>query len=390
MGVFEEDGEIYPSEIVRLWVSEGFLKPIDNKSLTKIAEQYLKELVDRNLILVHESKILGDVICYKIHDLLRDLSIKEAEKQRFFYVLREESPQGLISQQRIVIPTSTSEEKIQDALEYMPHARSYLVFGNQTVGQFSNSRFLRLLHSDNWNSEAEYSQLNVFKLMNSRYHRFVIINKKFVIPSSINLLWNLDTLIILGGGGLTAPTEIWKMYKLRHLEVYGLHIPDPSSADDDIIMMENLEVKIKLESLSLWSHSPDIGKYLQKINFPPSLKELFLELESDLEWEDILQTIGSLPLLEKLVLYERSLQKTTLDNGRQLPLSTSYRASSFFVKRIEGDSSRNWRNTNTQILEEQQDLHGDQLDLLVRVKVLKEDAALMQKLATSNFKVKVF
>ena len=60
--------------------------------------------MDRNLIQVHESGILGEVIYYKIHDLLRDLSIKEAEKHRFFHVLRGQSPKGLISQQRTVIP----------------------------------------------------------------------------------------------------------------------------------------------------------------------------------------------------------------------------------------------------------------------------------------------
>ena len=34
MGLFEKDREIVAPRIVRLWVSEGFLKPIDNKSLT--------------------------------------------------------------------------------------------------------------------------------------------------------------------------------------------------------------------------------------------------------------------------------------------------------------------------------------------------------------------
>ncbi|XP_047978208.1 putative late blight resistance protein homolog R1B-14 [Salvia hispanica] len=345
MGVFEEDSEIDHAKIIQLWVSEGFLKSIDNNSLTTIAEQYLKELVDRNLILVHELEILGNVKSYKIHDLLRDLSVKEAEKQRFFHILSDQSPQGLISQQRIVIHGSTSKEKILNALEYMPHARCYLVFGSRKVVQFPNSRLLRISHAHGSLSEEEYSQLNVFRLMNSRYHRLDTY-KKFVIPSSIDLLWNLDTLIISCTGNFTAPIEIWKMYKLKHLEVaYGtLHLPDPPSADDDgIIMMENLEVlKVvknfnviedvvkripnikelsmryegqlidkmnyisclecfsKLESLMLYTNSTDIGKYLLKINFPPSLKKLILGLPSDFEWDDILPTIGSLPLIEEL------------------------------------------------------------------------------------------
>ncbi|XP_047975168.1 putative late blight resistance protein homolog R1B-8 isoform X4 [Salvia hispanica] len=469
MGVFEEDKEITASTVVRLWISEGFLKPIVNKSLTRVAEQYLKELVDRNLILVHKSCILGDVLSYKIHDLLRDLSMKESEKQRFFYVLRDQSPQGLIGQQRIVIPESTLKEKIKDALEYMLHARSYLVFGNQTTRRFPNSRFLRL--SGCWVIEEEYLQLNVFELMNSRYHRLDTYYK-FVIPSSINLLWNLDTLIISFEEEFIAPSEIWKMYKLRHLEFEyrRLHLPEPPSADDDIIMMENLEVLkgvinfnisedivkripnieeldmtyegqlmdgvdylscllclSKLESLELWAYSPDVGKYLQKINFPPSLKELFLSLPSDSEWEDILPTIGSLPLLEtlelnggrfrtrewetmedhfqslkSLKLYEcGDLEKWTVTESSHFPLLIQLH---LFVldelKEIPAEigeistlrsiklylCNESVVLSAKQIFDEQQDLHGDQIDLLVHATVWMEDESL-QKLATSNFKV---
>ncbi|XP_047975169.1 putative late blight resistance protein homolog R1B-16 [Salvia hispanica] len=473
MGMFEEDCKILASTVVQLWISEGFLKPIDNKSLKTIAEQYFKELVDRNLISVHKWGILGSVIYYKIHDLLRDLSTKEAEKQRFFYVSRDQSPRGLITQQRIIIPRSTSKEKVQDALGNMAHARSYLVFNNNKVGQFPNSRYLRISHVCGWLTKEEYSQLNVFELMNSRYH-CLDTYKKFVIPSSINLLWNLDTLIIICPENLIAPAEIWKMYKLRHLELLTsrLHLPDPPRADDDIVMMENLEVlkrvinlnvgedvvkripnikeldmryngKLidgvnylsclhclsKLESLGLWPHSPDIGKYLQKINFPPSIKELILDLPSDLELEDILQTIGSLPFLERLVLYGgrfrrrewetmedrfQSLRSLTLSECGDLEKWTMAESSHFpllirlclyYLKELKEIPSEigeiptlssialemcneSMVLSAKKILEEQEDLYEDQIDLLVHAIVQKKDEAL-QKLETSNFKVTV-
>ena len=65
MGVFEEDRSIVASTIVKLWISEGFLKPTGNKSLKIIAKECLKELVDRNLILVHELGSLGNVKYFK-------------------------------------------------------------------------------------------------------------------------------------------------------------------------------------------------------------------------------------------------------------------------------------------------------------------------------------
>ena len=111
---------------------------------------------------------------------------ERSSKTEVFLCLEEESLQGVISQQCIVIPKSTSKEKIKDALEYMTHARSYLVLcGLKELCQFPNSRFLRISHTYDILSEEEYSQM--FELMNSRYHAFAIY-EKFVIPSSINLL----------------------------------------------------------------------------------------------------------------------------------------------------------------------------------------------------------
>lgn len=62
-------------------------------------------------------------------------------KERFFYVLREQSPRGVISQHRIVIQESTSKEKIRDASDSMSHARRCA----DGVQQLPNSRFLRTL-----------------------------------------------------------------------------------------------------------------------------------------------------------------------------------------------------------------------------------------------------
>ena len=212
MGVFKEDCEIKSSTIVELWVSEGFLKPIDNKSLTTIAKEYLKELVDRNLIIVQKLGLYGNVKLCKIHDLLRDVSVKEAQKQRFFYVMREESRRGVISHHRIVNSGSTSKENSRDALDSMSHARFYVchAHGDQ---ELPNSRFLRTLYAhDGPYTNCKYSSENVFHLLNSRYLAF---KARELVILSINLLWNLHTLIIDCEDYFVAPIEIWKMHKLR-------------------------------------------------------------------------------------------------------------------------------------------------------------------------------
>ncbi|XP_047962136.1 putative late blight resistance protein homolog R1C-3 [Salvia hispanica] len=401
MGVFEEDRAIRASTIVKLWISEGFLKPVDNKSLTTIAKEYLKELVDRNLIMVvHNLGILGNSKYCKIHDLLRDLSLKEAREHRFFYDLKEHSPPRENSQQRFVIPRSTSKENILEAFESMSHVRSYVCVDNE-ISELRNSRLLRTLYAyDTTDGQrgCAYSPESVFHSVNSRYLAFRA-NWECVIPS-INLLWNLHTLIINCSKDFFAPVEIWKMHNLRHVDFLQgkLHLPDPPSIDKDVTIMENLEmikgvnnfnlsedvvkrirnikkldmkydVKLldrvnyvsylqclsELESLTLWVLSFDDGEcLLKKMSFPRSLKKLTLFLPSNFELEDILQTIGSLPLLRQLSLYGGRfgtrewetvegqfprLKSLTLYGCRDLENWT----------RIERDPFRSWRNSNAQI-----------------------------------------
>ena len=69
MANFEEDRSIRVSMLKKLWISEGFLKPRSGKSLEIIAQEYFKELVDRNLILVDRFGSTGNVKHGKIHDL---------------------------------------------------------------------------------------------------------------------------------------------------------------------------------------------------------------------------------------------------------------------------------------------------------------------------------
>ncbi|XP_057801548.1 putative late blight resistance protein homolog R1C-3 [Salvia miltiorrhiza] len=338
-GVFEEDEEIRVAELMRLWVSEGFLKPIINKSSKTIANEYLKELVDRNLILVHKLGAVGNIKYCKMHDLVRDLSFQEAKKQRFYYVLRQHCPRGINSQRRIVIPRSTSAMTVRDAMETMSsHARSFIC--SDTVPELLDFRFLRTLST--YMYFGGYLDENVFQMANLRYFsaRFRV---GFQIPSSISLLWNLHTLIVSCWSKPTVPLEIWKMHQLKHVDVRGgMYLSDPRRGHSDV-MMENLEtlkgvidfnlneevvrripnikklgisykdkvmerVKClsylqclsKLESLTCSIYN-GCEEYLQSISFPHSLKKLYLNC-GNFHLEEILEKIGSLPLLEKLEL----------------------------------------------------------------------------------------
>ncbi|XP_042047598.1 putative late blight resistance protein homolog R1A-10 [Salvia splendens] len=62
MGAFPEDNEIKGSRLMSLWIGEGFVKSNGDKSLEEEAKDYLKLLVQRNLLLVTQKKVQWESI----------------------------------------------------------------------------------------------------------------------------------------------------------------------------------------------------------------------------------------------------------------------------------------------------------------------------------------
>ncbi|XP_057770030.1 putative late blight resistance protein homolog R1B-23 [Salvia miltiorrhiza] len=350
MGVFEEDDSVKVSTLVKLWVSEGFLKPVNGKSLETIAIEFLKDLVDRNLILVGEEGSTGNIKLVKIHDLLRDLCLNEGKRDGFYHVIGQSSPRGRSSQRRVIIRRSTPKKIVLDDLQSMPCARSVVSEYGKVPGS-KNSGLLRTLHAYKFRYYDDESY--VIKSLASQYvnlrHLAVEVGSMSSIFSSFSRLWNLHTLIVSCEKEFTAPAEIWRMPQLRHIEMTerSFCLPEPSS--DDVVIMENLQVLervrnfkcseevvkripnikklgmqylggegiehddyyclsnierlCKLESLyiSCWY---DFRVSLYVLTFPQSLKKLTLSMNGGFEWEKMLEKIGALPHLEKFKLWQ--------------------------------------------------------------------------------------
>ncbi|KAL0286665.1 UNVERIFIED_CONTAM: Disease resistance RPP13-like protein 4 [Sesamum angustifolium] len=86
MRVFPEDDEIKASKLIDLWIGEGFLKPVGGKSLKEVAKEYLKDLVDRNLILIRKLTRTGKIKTCGVHDILRELCVRESEREHLIRV----------------------------------------------------------------------------------------------------------------------------------------------------------------------------------------------------------------------------------------------------------------------------------------------------------------
>ncbi|KAL0354895.1 UNVERIFIED_CONTAM: putative late blight resistance proteinR1B-8 [Sesamum radiatum] len=112
MATFPEDYEIRISRLIKLWIAEGFVNPVMPHSLEDIAMEYVKELIDRNLLVVRQRGTLGKMKSCIIHDLLRDLCLREAQQENFLCIAKVydvKIPRNIQNTRRLGIHRSTKQ-----------------------------------------------------------------------------------------------------------------------------------------------------------------------------------------------------------------------------------------------------------------------------------------
>ncbi|XP_031091140.1 putative late blight resistance protein homolog R1A-10 [Ipomoea triloba] len=81
------DYEIPVKKLVKLWAAEGFLEPVKHQNMEEVAMKFLQDLVDRSLVIVSKQSYNGKIKAIKIHDLLRDLCLREGQHKNLLSVI---------------------------------------------------------------------------------------------------------------------------------------------------------------------------------------------------------------------------------------------------------------------------------------------------------------
>ncbi|KAL3812764.1 hypothetical protein ACJIZ3_014032 [Penstemon smallii] len=220
MGAFPKGKEIHVSHLIKLWVAEGFIKPIENKSLEEVAKEYLKDLIDRSLVLVSRHSFDGEIKSCSIHDMLLDPCTLKSSEEHFLAIIERDNDWKKISFQRhvsvqfhpLVYPIRVTHSFI----------RSLLHFGVGTSDELlpftMNLRLLRVLDAL-LVTFYEFPVEIVENLVNLKYLAFTCHERN--LPPSISNLCNLQTLIVYGDLSpehiFNLPLEIWELPQLRHI-----------------------------------------------------------------------------------------------------------------------------------------------------------------------------
>ncbi|XP_031126149.1 putative late blight resistance protein homolog R1A-3 [Ipomoea triloba] len=243
LGAFPEDSEIEIKKVVRLWIAEGFIKEVSQKTLEESGEEYLEDLMNRSLIMKSgRSSNTGKVESCKMHDLLHDLCASKAKKQKLLCT-REGSE--LRHHNKFV----RSDGNRWLSLKIASHLYQFSIALNKSrsilcfdMGEWNDADwFLNSLASSAKMTTNSFKMLRVMDLTVLDYNGSIpsdiieVVLLRYLALTSNRLLtsiplWknrNLQTLIICEdiNGVRQLPRGIWELPQLRHLELYHQLIP---------------------------------------------------------------------------------------------------------------------------------------------------------------------
>ncbi|XP_055807568.1 putative late blight resistance protein homolog R1B-14 [Solanum dulcamara] len=231
MGVFPKDFEISVSRLIKLWIAAKFVNCTPERDFEEVAEGYLRDLIDRSLILVKKRTSSGMVKTCEVHDLLHDLIIREAWKERSIYFTKSNvilSPPVASFEHRIIfnfrrVPIEIFREISFGEPSSLPDASSFICFGRDgTPGScsqvdsfitFTNFKWLTVL--DICFQPFDHLPSEIWQLSTLRYLALASFS---VLPPSVCNLRCLQTLIRYSHqSSICLPAEIWEIEQLRHL-----------------------------------------------------------------------------------------------------------------------------------------------------------------------------
>ncbi|KAG8382925.1 hypothetical protein BUALT_Bualt05G0130500 [Buddleja alternifolia] len=312
-GMFPEDFEIPVWRLVRLWIAEGFIQQQEGMSLEDIAEEYLEDLINRNLVMVGKYRSNGKIKTCRVHDMLREFCKKEALEENFFQEVKR-FDRGTYASSN---PTLDRYRRLcihSRVLDYIsskpvgPRVRSFLCFSSEDInlpaelissipGAF---KLLRVL--DARSIIFGRFPTDLIQLVHLRY---IVLTSNFkILPAAISCLWNIQTLVVeTSSRTLEIKADIWKMIQLRHVKTKAsTSLPGTLSksrkSKDDVLMIGSLQT---LSTISPESCTEDVFARA------PNLKNLGIrgqlaKLMENKNGTALFDSLGKLSHLENLKL----------------------------------------------------------------------------------------
>ncbi|KAH0707521.1 hypothetical protein KY289_012597 [Solanum tuberosum] len=219
-GALLEDRVISVPKLTQLWISEGFVKSCEGKSLEDIAEGYLENLIGRNLVMGTKKSSRGKIKACRIHDLLHDFCKERAkDDMRLLWQKwdQDANPSSHLSGHKQLAHRMCiygEGYRAGDWSSCLSHVVSIILHNNRlSVGLdshiFHSVKFLKVL-------DMEFTRINSFSfdLVYLRY--FSAETSRFSNKAGCR---ELETLKFKSLSEMSLPITLWEMDKLRHVDI---------------------------------------------------------------------------------------------------------------------------------------------------------------------------
>ncbi|KAK6148371.1 hypothetical protein DH2020_019283 [Rehmannia glutinosa] len=309
IGMFPEDFEIPVWKLTRMWIAEGFVLQVPGMSLEDIADNYLAELICRNLLMVDRVRPDGKVKTCRMHGMLREFCQIKAGSTEINLFQEVRKPMKILKQHRRVCIHSSHVLDFLSSSQpnnYFPFVRSFLCFPKDELellpGQCSlipkAFKLLRALEV----KPIRFTRLprELMLLLHLRY--IVLSTNMRILPEAFSELRNIQTLIIdTTWRALEIRADIWKMVQLRHLKTNASAIllkpPPPENIINEGREQQELQTLVNISSESCTKDVFDKARHLKKLGIQGRLAAMLVDETERFDCFGKLRDLENLKLL---------------------------------------------------------------------------------------------
>ncbi|XP_075668165.1 disease resistance protein RPM1-like [Castanea sativa] len=316
LGMFPEDYSINCARLIRLWISEGFVREKQGITLEELAQGYLNQLIRRSLVQVVEFDKVGKNRFCRVHDMLREVILSRSEELNFCLV----SIQNYSSFDKIARRLSITNN-VYTPLKSISNSqtRSILIFGLDKVPNsffttcLANFKLMRTMDFEG--APIDYIPKEVGNLLHLRYLSLRDTEVR-MLPKSIGKLHYLETLDLKRSLVFELPAEISRLQKLQYLAAYiidynveyNIDFPQAVKIPSGIGRLQSLQKlsKIEANNNALITELGSLGQ-LRKLEIAKLKRENGIALCAVLETMSHLQSLRIRATSEEEVLELQSM-----------------------------------------------------------------------------------
>ncbi|KAG5588703.1 hypothetical protein H5410_049137 [Solanum commersonii] len=324
MGMFPEDARIPVSKLINLWIAEGFVQNIRSRRLMEeAAEDYLKDLISSNVVMVSWRRYNGEVKYCQVHDVVLHFCLARSREEQFMMVMK--------GHYRQFQPSHWKESRV--SFSFSNELSTFVSLGSKTQKPFHQRlRSLIMTNRGEYYDLNQCGKLRLLKVLDlsccsvralSSATLKPLIHLKYLEISTdeFNIhpephLPHLETLIVVSSyySTVVLPIFFWKMDFLRHVKITRAEFDleeDKQMIFKESFKLENLRI---LRGVDFQIHQADSVDVL--LRRCPNLQQLDIRFKDNEVSAEICPNLESLTQLQILRL---SFQWPQIVSGLHLP-----------------------------------------------------------------------